>query len=286
MLAAAELNLPIIDADGMGRAYPTFLQVLWYLNGARDGLTNVGLANFRGEQSAYVHAVQPEESMMDVQLGLLKYTSEAGSMAAVALPGLNAQVVREGGPVHTLSQSWAIGRAVALAQARKDDPIEAVMGATAGHMLACGKIVRVERATGQGYDKGRVHIVALDPVATVQSLRVEFQNEMLVAFDTTGLGDENGVASQGGTSIAAVPDLICLLDSATGVAFQTEEIVYGLRVTVVMIPAHPMLLEEHVLPCTGPGFVLWGYSDDVVSYRAQLDATAGKPVSVFDLYRR
>eukprot|EP00658_Telonema_sp_P-2_P025983 TRINITY_DN20485_c0_g1_i2.p1 TRINITY_DN20485_c0_g1~~TRINITY_DN20485_c0_g1_i2.p1 ORF type:complete len:204 (+),score=50.81 TRINITY_DN20485_c0_g1_i2:176-787(+) len=185
----------------------------------------------------------------------------------------------ERGPVHTLSQSWRIGRAVALSRSRKQDPVTAVAEVTHGRALIRGKVVRAESATTGGWDKGQVHVVSLDD-SPVQSVRVEFQNEMLVAFDTSGLG-EDGVAATGGTALAAVPDLIALVDSGSGIAYQTEDIVYGLRVTVLVIPAHPMLTRPEVMPVTGPS--MFKYPEDFAECRV-----SGGPdvtVSVFDEYR-
>ena len=64
-------------------------------------------------------------------------------------------------------------------------------------------------------------------------------NEFVVGW----IGDEVAVT---------VPDLICVMDSASGEAIGTETVRYGQRVTVIALPAPPILLTEKGLKHVGP----------------------------------
>jgi DUF917 family protein len=49
-----------------------------------------------------------------------------------------------------------------------------------------------------------------------------------------------------------VPDLISVLESETGRAVGTEELKYGLRVSVIAIPCSPLLCSPQALEVVGP----------------------------------
>ena len=70
-------------------------------------------------------------------------------------------------------------------------------------------------------------------------LELAFQNEWVVAW-------------RDGAPIAMSPDLICVLDTVSGNAFGTETIRYGMRVTVVALPAPPVFLTPEGLTCRPP----------------------------------
>jgi DUF917 family protein len=52
--------------------------------------------------------------------------------------------------------------------------------------------------------------------------------------------------------LCITPDLITVLDSHSGTALATHELRYGLRVSVVGMPAHPLWLTEAGLKAGGP----------------------------------
>ena len=52
--------------------------------------------------------------------------------------------------------------------------------------------------------------------------------------------------------MATTPDLISMVDSETGEPIPTEEVRYGLRVSILGIPAPPPLTTEVALKVVGP----------------------------------
>ena len=81
-------------------------------------------------------------------------------------------------------------------------------------------------------------------------LELAFQNEWAVAW-------------RDGVPIAMSPDLICVLDSVSGNAFGTETIRYGMRTSVIALPAPPVFLTEKGLQHVGPR--AFGYDIDFKS---------------------
>jgi DUF917 family protein len=70
-------------------------------------------------------------------------------------------------------------------------------------------------------------------------MQVDFQNEF-----TVGTID--------GRAEVMTPDLICVLDTVSGEAIGTETLRYGQRVTVIALPAPPILLSPKGLEHVGP----------------------------------
>jgi len=175
----------------------------------------------------------------------------------------------------SLSLAWHLGIRLITARAAKTDPVAAVLQLYQGaaRLLLTGKVVDVQRNTADGFVTGYVKInkqarstlqqrqqyerpacetadgsvstsnarEAADPQCT--ELVVEFQNENLVVVRQTAPGE---------CVLATVPDLICCLESSTGAAVATEDIRYGLQVSVVVLPAHPALRTAAALEVVGP----------------------------------
>lgn len=164
---------------------------------------------------------------------------------------------------NSLSLAWNLGLAVLRAQASKADPVDAVLQVYGGQgvRLLDGKVVDVERKTQEGFVRGNIRIstgsapsagaaaAAERPVAELSSsIVVEFQNENLIARAASS----SSSSEAGGRVLACVPDLICLLETGSGAAVATEELRYGLLVSVVVLPAHPLLCTPEALQVVGP----------------------------------
>ena len=64
--------------------------------------------------------------------------------------------------------------------------------------------------------------------------------------------NENLLAIEDERAIAVVPDLIVLLDEATGIAVPTERVRFGQRLTVIGMPCAPDLAHPGGLAVAGP----------------------------------
>ena len=96
-----------------------------------------------------------------------------------------------------------------------------------------------------GFTRGRLKLDTLDP-GLGTSLEIDLQNEYLIA-------------RRDGAVAAVVPDLICLVDLATGQPVTTEIVRYGLRVAVLRVPAPDLLRTPGALRTVGPA--AFGYGD-------------------------
>ena len=59
--------------------------------------------------------------------------------------------------------------------------------------------------------------------------------------------------------VACVPDLICIAEQESGEPIATEEVRFGVRVAVLVLPAAPPLTTPQALTVVGPE--AFGYTD-------------------------
>lgn len=243
-VAAARTRLPVVDGDGMGRAFPELQMETFHVYGVAG--TPAVVADERG-------AVVTIETRDNYQLEWIArgVTIRMGGHAMLVDYPMSGAEFKRTAVRGTVSMGIRIGEAVAGASKEGVHPIDAVCAATQdtiygrGIPLFEGKVVDVERRTREGFAVG--HAV-LQGLGTFQGSRlvVRFQNENLVA-------------EKDGETIASVPDLISLLDSERATAVTTERLRYGQRVTAIGIPTPEIMRSEEALEVWGPP--AFGYED-------------------------
>ncbi|KAI0031377.1 hypothetical protein K488DRAFT_86866 [Vararia minispora EC-137] len=230
--ASAHMNIPTVDADWMGRAYPVSWQitpVVWGGDSAQF-LPQV-IADGNGNVMAF-HKGTTEKM---IERAFRAALAEMGSHVACAKGPYSGEKTKSYAVQHTISLAWRVGRAVARCRASNeldavaDRIIDAVGGQETAKELFRGKIVGVERKTVKGHVYGEVTIAASDdhPSFASHKLKIPFKNENILATLVSPSGTES--------IIATVPDLICVIDSASGEAIGTPEYRYGLHVFVLGI---------------------------------------------------
>jgi DUF917 family protein len=240
MIAAAMANLPIVDVDGMGRAFPELQMITFFIYGLKPWPG--ALCDEKGNTVVFTEV----QSALWLEKLARTGTVAMGCTASFALPPLTGKQVNEWGVKYTVSQVWRLGRTVMQARAEKRDPVAAILTEEHGNLLFKGKIVDVARWTTEGFARGRLEIEGFGP-STSQTLQIEFQNENLIA-------------RVNGHVVATVPDLICMVDTETGRPISTEETRYGLRVSVLGLPCTPLFHTPEALNVIGPR--AFGYDRD------------------------
>jgi len=240
MIAAAQLGLPIVDADGMGRAFPELQMNTFFIYGATS--TPGVLADEHGATVVYQNVATARRLEKLVRAG----TIAMGCSASFALPPFSGAQIKRHGIRHSVSHAWRLGDAVIGARVAKRDPVGEILHREAGRILFQGKIVDVHRWTNAGFARGTVSFDGLGAFASSR-LQIEIQNENLIA-------------QLDGEVVATVPDLICIVDAETARPISTEEIRYGMRVAVIGLPASPLLRSMEALAVIGPR--AFGYDFD------------------------
>ena len=239
MITALQCGLPVVDGDGMGRAFPELDMDTFMIYGAAPA--PFALADSHGNVVIFKRigsAKQAEEFARSL-------TIEMGGSAGLVMPvmtgaTLKATIIRD-----TLSLAKRIGDAVLDCRARGIEPADAVAALCKGKVLFTGKIIDVERRTVQGFARGKLLISAFDEFD--HQLEIEFQNENLIA-------------RRNGKALCAVPDLITLVTLEDGEPIGTESLRFGLRVAVLAMPAPKELKTPEALAVVGPR--AFGYDED------------------------
>jgi len=231
-MAAAELGLPVVDADCMGRAFPEAQMTSFAIHDLR--MYPLALVDVR--DNAVIVAQAASWKWME----RLSRTAcvAVGSIASTCKAPRTGKEVKECGILYSTSKAIRLGQTVQAARRAHRDPIEAIIEAEGGRLIFTGKIADVARRATEGFLRGTATI---DGLGDDRGRRFElaFQNEFAVGW-------------LDGVPRVMTPDLICVMDSVSGEAIGTETLRYGQRVSVVALPAPAVLLTPKGLEHVGP----------------------------------
>jgi DUF917 family protein len=241
-VVAAQLGIPLVDADGMGRAFPEIQMIVATMHGVRA--TPMTLADEKGN-TAVIDTI--DNSWTERLARTL--TVDFGATSMIALYPMTGAQLKAGAFVPgTISLAEELGRIVRETRAGHGDPIGAVTARLGGRRLFTGKVVDMARRTEAGWAKAEARIEGTGADAG-SALVLQTQNEHLVAI-------------RDGAVVCSVPDLIVVMDAESGGPITTEELRYGFRVVVVGAPCVPAWRTEEGLKLVGPRY--FGYDIDFV----------------------
>jgi DUF917 family protein len=235
-LAAAEMGVPVLDADGMARAFPESQMSIFSIHGL-SACPSV-MTGSSGALAVIETRDNHEHERMARALSMV--LGGDAHMTEYPLTGRQAKDVAFAGSIST---AIAIGAAIRQARGAGEDPFDALYAALrasglypfAGELFD-GKIVDLERETRDGFAVGRV---ILDGFGGAARMELDFQNENLLA-------------RRDGVVVAMVPDLITILDRETADSITTDRLRYGQRVKVVGAAAPQALRDQRALALVGP----------------------------------
>ncbi len=233
---AARLQIPIVDADGMGRAFPELQMVTPTMFGV--SATPMAIGDEKGNR-----AVINTPTNRWTETVARTITIDMGSTALIALYPMTGQQLKQGMVLGTLTRAEQIGRGLRTAHDMHRDALEVVAEVTGGQIFFHGKIADVQRRTERGFARGEARIEGTGD-DDGRTLVIHFQNEALMAI-------------RDGEPVASVPDLIVVLEAETGQPITTEGLRYGFRVAVLAIPCDPKWRTPAGLELVGPRY--FGY---------------------------
>lgn len=236
---AASLGLPVVDADGMGRAFPELQMVTFYLDGV--SATPMVLSDEK-KNSLLLNTI---DSVWAERIARTA-TIEMGGSVMLAIYPMEGAAVKKSAIKNILTLEEKIGAQIRSAMKNNENPVDGVLALTEGRVLFQGKITDIDRKTQDGFAKGTASIVGLNDYKS-ESCKLFFQNEHLLA-------------EVDGRPVCMTPDLISVLDSDTGMPITTEGLRYGSRCTVIGMPCDPKWRTEKGIEVTGPRY--FGYNLD------------------------
>ncbi|KAA1245381.1 DUF917 domain-containing protein [Mycobacterium simiae] len=248
--AAAMLGLPLVDGDGMGRAFPELQMVLPTLYGIAASPVVLG------DEKGNVAVLQTIDNVWTERIARVACV-EMGSLVPFAGFPMSGAQTRNTLVPGSLRRCVEIGAGIRTARDEKNDPVGRVVEMLSGRELFEGKVVDVQRATTRGFARGAARIEGATGILTLQ-----FQNEHLIA-DLDGL------------PLATTPDLIMVLERDSGEPITTEALRYGLRVRVVAAPADTRWHSAAGLALVGPGY--FGYHIPAHRFDGSVNA-GGEPL--------
>ncbi|MBW7882958.1 MAG: DUF917 domain-containing protein [Caldilineaceae bacterium] len=244
LVAGALTGKPVVDADSMGRAFPELQMSTHFI----DGVACVPTALVDEKNNRIVFSEMTEPRILE------RFARDLcvlmGCRAELAGPALSGAQMKRSSVRNTLSLAKRLGDAVRKARASKAPMVDAILAVTGGSELFAGKLFDVRRRTTRGFARGDLVAEGLGDYRG-QWLHVAFQNENLVAW--------RGTPDARGEVVACVPDLICIIETETGEPITTEQLRYGLRVTVLGIPCSDKLRTPAALDVVGPA--AFGYPE-------------------------
>lgn len=238
LVLAARCGLPVVDGDGMGRAFPQLQMTTYHIFGVSAG------PMVMADEYGNTVLIDSRQAAEVERLGRNMVVAMGGSCSICLYPmrGRDAKrsLVRS-----TLSLALGLGRTVREARGKSADPFKSLLGYLRGtqyyqhcDVLFEGKVVDMLRETSGGWAMGRIVVEGLGPCLG-RRLDVQFQNEHLVA-------------KEGDRVLTIVPDLVAVLDASTAEPITTEGLKYGQRVAVLGISAAPIMRSPAALAVFGP----------------------------------
>jgi DUF917 family protein len=222
---AAQTGLPLLDADGMGRAFWDLHQQAMELAGIPPGPVVLT------EGSGDLVVLHPKDGPAAERLAR-GVAAHLGGVCAAALYCMTADQARRAAIDGSISRALALGRTP-----------------TPATVLLEGRVIDIERYVEAGRITGAATVQGIGS-DTRRRLRLELRSELVLAVED-------------GEIRASVPDLIAALSAETGVAVDAERLRHGRRVVVVTCPAPAVWRSEAGRALTGPAmFGLPSSGDD------------------------
>jgi DUF917 family protein len=240
---AAYEGKPLLDADGMGRAFPEMQQQAMHVAGVAaspvvltDGRENVIVIDAADNIAAERLVRSCTATFGGTCAGAL-YTMTARTAVTAAIRGSISTALQIGSAMSACDGGWP----------------EVLAEEASGHVLIEGRIIEMSRHTGAGFTHGHAVVQGTGEYQG-RLLRLEVQNEVLVAIED-------------GEVLATVPDIIAVLALEDGRPVGTEKLRYGQRVATVVLPGQAVWRADEGLGVVGPRS--FGYDLEYVEARSR-----------------
>ncbi|MCL1037003.1 DUF917 domain-containing protein [Shewanella submarina] len=235
LVAAARTGLPLVDCDGMGRAFPCLEMVTFNVYGC-DVFPTVMVDEHGNEIVIRATDAPKTEKFARSVIG------EMGLSAMISCYPLSGKQLKRWAVTGTMTLALELGRAIRLGR-QSDNPVQSLLDAlnsthyySPARLLQEGKVVDVERVTRDGFSFGTCRVESQTGYSAID---LSFQNEFLSATNDGGY-------------VATVPDIIAVVDKDTAEPITAETLRYGQRVSVIATNIPPLMRTPEALAVFGP----------------------------------
>lgn len=245
-MVAQECGIPLVDADGTGRAAPS-IQTLLY------GVNEIPIAPFvmtDGEENETI--TYPHDCLNAAYLDVVgRYMCQASDMVmGVGFGICSAEEIKTKLVPNAYTHAQEVGRALLKAKNEGADVMEELKKVTKCKEFFRGKLTKFVADSKGGWDFGAVYFDGLKGYEGKQ-FHIDYQNESLVVW-------------AGGTVLMTAPDLICAVNLDTCEPISNADFREGMNVLVLGIPVHEnWFLSDRGLDC-------WQYHFDTIGYTGKI----------------
>lgn len=242
LAAAAQLGVPFVDADFVGRGFPGLDTTLLEADDAGPG--------------AYVLCDPLGRTVIIEKTGALSMerlvrpiVETMGWLAALSTSSLTTEFCRRHALLGSASRCLQLGRTFAGFASQGVQLVEEALAGVGGRLLGSGRIV--ERVSSPDAFGPRASLAIEPDEANGPVLRVELRNEF-------------HVAAREGVVLASVPDIIVVADRNTWEPLSTESVARDRDVHVIALPVDSRWRAAGALALAGPR--AFGYGIDYVDF--------------------
>ncbi|OWB73413.1 hypothetical protein B5S31_g3155 [[Candida] boidinii] len=283
LITGCKLDIPCVDADLMGRAYPTHHQTIPVVVSDKPVYSPTVMSN---GLTTSIYAITQNDFYVEKMLRAS--LAEIGCTVGVVNAPIKGKDMDKWSIHNSLSLAWRIGRAVNITRQNieidklPENIIESFGGPECGKLIFEGKIIGVKRKLFKGHVYGEVIIEDLQDKSKI--MKIPFKNENILAsvYDLNKIKDKelsNISDDDLGEVVCSVPDLITVNDADTGEAIGTPEYRYGLIVFVLALsPDKKWIASEKAMKIGGPK----AFGLDNLEYKPI--GVHKKPISVIEEY--
>jgi len=250
--AAGEYGIPVVDADGMNRAFPQLQMTSWHTLGCP---ATPGVSCDNGGILSVVDTAGDDYLAEDI---FRKLAMSYGGISWITCYPLTGEQAKATSVIGSQSIAWDVGRAVFKARREHLRPVEELKKSMKNtRNVDCydvfeGKIVDINRDFGseanQGFSMGKITMEGINDYGG-KIATLDFQNEWLIVR-------VDGVIK------CLLPDLIAIVDTDTGEPIRTDIMKFGYRGSIVLMPVHERMRTPKGIETFGPR--AFGYDYDYV----------------------
>ena len=244
-VVAAMTGLPLVDGDGMGRAYPELQMVTFSMHGV--SATPMVLCDDKGN-SIVLNTIDNKWTERLARSA----TVEMGGSALLAFYSMSGAVAKKAVVRGTLTLCAQLGKTLREAKAAHIEPVDEIVKSLDAQVIFHGRVKDIDRRTVGGFARGTAQFEGVEEWKG-HSFKLDFQNEFLMA-------------ERDGKILVTTPDLITLLEAESGAPVTADSLRYGLRLKALAFASNPQWTTPAGIALVGPRY--FGYDVDYTPFTA------------------
>jgi uncharacterized protein len=230
LLCAGVLNLPIIDGDTIGRAFPELpmaTTTLFAISATPAFITEPG-----AHAAVTIHTHSREHSLEQLTRHLAIGFGSKAALISDIMTGTQAKKACIRG---SFSKAIKLGHTILRAREQNKNPIEALVTNAQAQLICSGVITQVARSLVGGFVVGHFTL----KTAEAKTISVHFKNENLIVYEDK-------------QPLATTPDIIIPVREHDAQPLTVELLEKGIQVTILSFKSDPIWYTPEGLALVGP----------------------------------